>query len=171
MDNETAWITRRDAANLLGGLALLLLGFAGIQYAIDSVTNWLDVVSVCLAYFLLMPVASRLFWKGVTSLAVVRRPARHQTPVMSRPSYCRNLLGDAGRHLGDELDSSRVGLGYTGPLSERRPHQPFDEPTFGNVVTDRIVNQGPHDTNDDIGGMVVIGIESGELQRGGAGRR
>jgi len=79
MDNERAWIGSRHTANLLGGLALLILGFVGIQYASDWIDNRWGAVPVCLAYFLLMPVASRLFWKGAESLSVARKLALHPT--------------------------------------------------------------------------------------------
>lgn len=145
MHDARARTTRRDVANLLGGLALLILGFAGIQYATYSIDGWQDAVSVCLAYFLLMPAASRLFWNGVTSLAVARKLLRHtatqdetaQSRVRSRPSYCRNLLIERNN---DGLDCGRVGLGHTSPLVERRPYQPFDELALGDVVAHRIVD-------------------------------
>ena len=145
MHDERARTTRRDVANLLGGLGLLILGFAGIQYATDSIDGWRDAVSVCLTYFLLMPAASRLFWNGMTSLAVARKLLRHtaardetaQSTVGSRPSYCRNLLIERNK---DGLDCGRVGLEHTSPLVERRPYQPFDKLALGDVVAHRIVD-------------------------------
>jgi hypothetical protein len=65
-----ASFTVKDAVALLIGLGLLIAGFA----AITRLPGWIEeygTVPVYLAYFLLMSVGGRLFWKGADTVVAM----------------------------------------------------------------------------------------------------
>ena len=71
-----ATFTTSDAIALVAGVALLCAGFAVIARLSDWVNHW-GAIPVYLAYFLLMSVAARLFWKGAdAAIAALKHGVR-----------------------------------------------------------------------------------------------